>query len=202
MSKHEDCEYVNNNIVYTISLKEIDEDEIVDIIITLKDKNKTNKAIGYIGIRLVRLYDNTFDTIMAADNLDANLGLDMSFLVNTDNVRKYCNSSRLQDASFFNYLGSTYQFDLLPEYQNKGIEQYFIDNLGEIIQERQKDICMMASTFCIAYKDCDNELIDMMFCRKREFEAPITEESFARCDNLIVTEWKDYRFSYVDYTNF
>ena len=198
MSKREDFEYVNNNIVYDVSLKEIDEDEIVDIIITLKDKKETNKAIGYIGVRLVKLYDNTFDTIMVADSLDANLGLDMSFLVDTDNVREYCN----QDTYFFNYLGSTYQFDLLPEYQNKGIEQYFIDNLSVIIHERLRFIRMMASTFCIAYKDCDNELIEMMFCRKREFEAPITEESFSRCDNLIVTEWEDYHFSYVDYANF
>lgn len=199
MSKPEHYEYVNSNIKYTIAEKEIDGNGIVDIVITLKDKSKT---IGYIGTRLVRLYQNPADTFVVADSLDATLGLEIAFLLETDNVQKYYNDSKIRNSYHFNYIGRTYQFDLLPEYQNKGIEEYFIDNLAQIIQGRKNKIRMMASTFYIAGKDCEEWLVEIDFCRKRAFEAPISVESFSRCDRLIEEKWKGYGFSYVNYATF
>lgn len=201
MSKPEHYEYVNNNIEYTVSEKVIDGDGIIDVIIKLKDKSN-DKIIGYIGTRLVELYQNPSDTFILADDLDATLGLEIAFLLETNSVRRFYNDSKIRNSYNYNYIGRTYQFDLLPEYQNKGIEEYFIDNLGHIIQDRKNNIWMMASTFYIAGKDCDAWLVEADFHRKRAFEEPISVESFSRCDKLIDQKWKDYEFSYVNYATF
>ena len=200
MSKPEHFVFVNNNVRYSVSEKSIDGDGIIDIIITLKDKCYSNKTIGYIGVRLVKLYFDPSDTFVVADSLDATLGLEIAFLLETDAVKRFYKSKReRREVYLFNYIGRVYQFDLLPEYQNNGIEEFFIDNLGPIIQKRKRNIWMMASTFYIAGTGCDNALLESDFCRKRAFEEPITDESFLRCDELIQTKWKGHWFSYVTY---
>ena len=198
-TKLKDLDYIESNIKYTVSEKSIDGDGIVDIIITIKDKNKSNKTIGYIGTRLVWLFSDPADTFWEADGLEAWLGLDMDFLLNTDVVKKYYNNKNIRNYYYYNYLGRTYQFDLLPEYQNKGIEEYFIDNLSRIIRERKRKISMLASTFEIAGYNCDKASVQISFCRDRAFEAPITDEAFKRCSRLKETKWHKYLFWYVSY---
>ncbi len=196
-------EYIDKTIKYTVNIKEIDGNGIVDAIIIMRDKTKEKPPIiGYIGVRMVALYYDPGDTYVIADSLSLTLGQEIAFLLRTKEVKCLYDKKRNRKGYLtylFNYIGHIYQFDLLEEYQGKGIEEYFLDNLGYIIQDKKKSIYMYGATFYIAGKNCDKEAIYIDFCRNRKFEAPIKEEAVMKCDRFRIAEWNGAYYSYAIY---
>jgi len=192
-----DKKEIIEKIKYTVTTREIDGEGIVDAIIILRDNTKDKTPIiGYIGVRMVKIYLYPMDTYWEADDFSELLGQEIGFLLNVGEVKEFYDH---YDEYDYNFLGHIYQFDLLEEYQGIGIEDYFINNLGYIIQEKKKRVSLLGATLRIFGTNCDNTLIRIEFCRNRKFEAPIKDEIIDSITDLNKMRWNNNMYAYALY---
>ena len=177
---------------YAVKVNNLDGDAIKDVVITLKDK-KEDKVIGEIGLQAVMLYSDPNDTWGVADSWSEDYGNEVGFLLKTEEVKRFYKERGYWT---FNHIGWIYQFDLLPEYQGKGLEECLLCYLGRLIQEKKKNIFVLGATIFIADKGND-VMFERFMGRKRKVGIPVNSETFSNFDFIDSFDDDETWYTYV-----